>query len=69
MHFSIMHDICSQVIFRVDGGDVYAGIRLPNGNVISAGDGDIYKETEVEILKIYETWIDLTDEIVGDWGL
>ena len=69
MSFSILNDICTQVLFRVEGGGVYAGIRLPNGDVINGGDGDIYKENEVEIVETFEMWVDLTEEIIGDYGM
>ena len=69
MSFSVMHNMCSQILFRIDGG-VYAGILMPNGDaVINAGNGEIHKRNEVEVISVYTDWVDLTDDIVGidDW--
>lgn len=68
MSFSIIHNSCKQVLFMIDS-TVYAGILLQNGDVISAGDGEVYKADEIEIIEVSLDWIDLTDEIVGDYGL
>lgn len=70
MNFSVMHDVCTQVIYKENGYSAgFVGIQLPNGDVISAGSGDIFKANEVEVISTYSDWHDLTDEIVGigDW--
>ena len=68
MSFSTIHSFCKQVLFTIDS-TAYAGILLQNGDVIGAGDGEVYKAYEIEIVEVFENWIDLTDEIVGDYGL
>lgn len=48
----------------------HGGILMDDGNVICGCCGGVYEADEMgttwEIIKVYKTWIDLTEEIIGD---
>lgn len=67
MIVGFMPEFCKQVLFEVVGLGEYAGILLPNGNVVAAGDGELLNGDDVEIIKYFDTWVDIAEEIVGDY--
>lgn len=62
-----------QVKFRDFEGTVFGGIQLDNGDIICACCGSIYpfdeigkisNGAEIEIISVYENWIDFSQEII-----
>ena len=55
-----------QVLFKGDHSDgVQAGIRLENGFVICACCGGVFEPDEIEILHVFDYWVDFS-EWIGD---
>lgn len=52
--------------------DIIGGIRLDNGDLILCDVGDYIKSDEIaengkyEIQEVFECWVNLTEEIIGD---
>ena len=56
-----------QVKFHEVGEDIeIGGILLDDGNIICGCCGSLFEPEDVEIIKEYESWIDLSEEIKGD---
>lgn len=55
-----------QVLFKGDHSDgVQAGIQLENGFVICACCGGVFEPDEIEILHVFDYWVDFS-EWIGD---
>ena len=55
-----------QVLFKGDHPDgVQAGIQLENGFVICACCGGVFEPDEIEILHVFDYWVDFS-EWIGD---
>lgn len=55
-----------QVLFKGDHSDgVQAGIYLENGFVICACCGGVFEPDEIEILHVFDYWVDFS-EWIGD---
>ena len=55
-----------QVKFHEIGEDIeIGGILLDNGNIICGCCGGLFEPEDVEIIREYENWIDLSEEIKG----
>ena len=55
-----------QVKFHEIGEDIeIGGILLNNGNIICGCCGGLFEPEDVEIIREYENWIDLSEEIKG----
>ena len=56
-----------QIKFHEVGEDIeIGGILLDDGNIICGCCGSLFEPENVEIIKEYESWIDLSEEIKGD---
>ena len=56
-----------QIKFHEIGEDIeIGGILLDDGNIICGCCGSLFEPEDVEIIKEYESWIDLSEEIKGD---
>ena len=56
-----------QVKFHEIGEDIeIGGILLDDGNIVCGCCGSLFEPEDVEIIKEYENWIDLSEEIKGD---
>ena len=56
-----------QVKFHEIGEDIeIGGILLDDGNIVCGCCGSLFEPEDVEIIKEYESWIDLSEEIKGD---
>ena len=56
-----------QIKFHEVGEDIeIGGILLDDGNIICGCCGSLFEPEDVEIIKEYESWIDLSEEIKGD---
>ena len=54
-----------QIKFIYDGV-ISGGILIDDNTIICGCCGGIFKKDEVEILEIYNTWVDLSAEIIGN---
>lgn len=55
-----------QVKFHEIGEDIeIGGILLDDGNIICGCCGSLFEPEDVEIIREYENWIDLSEEIKG----
>lgn len=55
-----------QVKFCEIGEDIeIGGILLDDGNIVCGCCGGVFEPEEVKIIKEYESWIDLSEEIKG----
>lgn len=55
-----------QVKFYEIGGDIeIGGILLDDGQIICGCCGGLFEPEEVVIIKEYEDWVDLSEEIKG----
>ena len=54
-----------QIKFRYDGV-ILGGILIDNNIIICGCCGNIFEKDAVEILEIYDTWVDLSPTIIGD---
>ena len=55
-----------QVKFREIGEDIeIGGILLDDGKIICGCCGGLFEPEDVEIIREYEDWIDLSEEIKG----
>ena len=56
-----------QIKFHEVGEDIeIGGILIDDGNIVSGCCGSLFEPEDVEIIKEYESWIDLSEEIKGD---
>ena len=56
-----------QIKFHEVGENIeIGGILLDDGNIICGCCGSLFEPEDVEIIKEYENWIDLSEEIKGD---
>ena len=56
-----------QIKFHEVGEDIeIGGILLDDGNIICGCCGSLFEPEDVEIIKEYESWINLSEEIKGD---
>ena len=56
-----------QIKFHEVGEDIeIGGILLDDGNIVCGCCGSLFEPEDVEIIKEYESWIDLSEEIKGD---
>ena len=56
-----------QIKFYEVGEDIeIGGILLDDGNIVCGCCGSLFEPEDVEIIKEYESWIDLSEEIKGD---
>ena len=56
-----------QIKFHEVGEDIeIGGILLDDGNIVCVCCGSLFEPEDVEIIKEYESWIDLSEEIKGD---
>ena len=56
-----------QIKFHEIGEDIeIGGILLDDGNIVCGCCGSLFEPEDVEIIKEYESWIDLSEEIKGD---
>ena len=71
-----MHDIIiterevrkmKQIKFHEVGENIeIGGILLDDGNIVCGCCGSLFEPEDVEIIREYENWIDLSEEIKGD---
>ena len=54
-----------QIKFR-DVEAVFGGILTDDNTIICGCCGGTFDKDEVEILEIYDEWVDLSPEIIGD---
>ena len=55
-----------QIKFHEVGEDIeIGGFLLGDGNIVCGCSGGLFEPDEVEIIKEYENWIDLSEEIKG----
>ena len=54
-----------QIKFR-DDGVILGGILIDDNTIICGCCGGTFERDEVEILEIYDTWVDLSSTIIGD---
>jgi transcription elongation factor Elf1 len=52
--------------YRFGEGEVLGGIQLENGNVICGCCGGVFEPDEVEIIEVFDHWVDISDEIIGE---
>ena len=56
-----------QIKFHEVGEDIeIGGILLDDGNIVCGCCGSLFEPEDVEIIREYEDWIDLSEEIKGD---
>ena len=56
-----------QIKFHEVGEDIeIGGILLDDGNIVCGCCGSLFEPEDVEIIKEYESWINLSEEIKGD---
>ena len=56
-----------QIKFHEIGENIeIGGILLDDGNIVCGCCGSLFEPKDVEIIKEYESWIDLSEEIKGD---
>ena len=56
-----------QIKFHKVGEDIeIGGILLNDGNIVCGCCGSLFEPEDVEIIREYENWIDLSEEIKGD---
>ena len=56
-----------QIKFHEVGEDIeIGGILLDDGNIVCGCCGSLFEPEDVEIIREYENWIDLWEEIKGD---
>ena len=56
-----------QIKFHEVGEDIeIGGILLDDGNIVCGCCGSLFEPEDVEIIKEYESWVDLSEEIKGD---
>ena len=56
-----------QIKFHEVGEDIeIGGILLDDGSIVCGCCGSLFEPEDVEIIKEYENWIDLSEEIKGD---
>ena len=56
-----------QIKFHEVGEDIeIGGILLDDGNIVCGCCGRLFEPGDVEIIREYENWIDLSEEIKGD---
>ena len=56
-----------QIKFHEVGENIeIGGILLDDGNIVCGCCGSLFEPEDVEIIKEYENWIDLSEEIKGD---
>ena len=56
-----------QIKFHEVGENIeIGGILLDDGNIVCGCCGSLFEPEDVEIIKEYESWIDLSEEIKGD---
>ena len=56
-----------QIKFHEVGENIeIGGILLDDGNIICGCCGSLFEPEDVEIIREYENWIDLSEEIKGD---
>ena len=59
-----------QIKFHEVGEDIeIGGILLDDGNIVCGCCGSLFEPEDVEIIKEYESWVDLSEEIKGDESL
>lgn len=54
-----------QIKFKYDGA-ILGGILIDDNTIICGCCGCIFEKDAVEILEIYNTWVDLSAEIIGN---
>lgn len=54
-----------QIKFRYDGA-ILGGILIDDNTIVCGCCGNIFEKDAVEILEIYDTWVDLSPTIIGD---
>lgn len=55
-----------QVKFKDPEGDILGGIMVDNKYIICGCCGGVFEVEEVEILEVYKTWLNISDEIKGE---
>ena len=56
-----------QIKFHEVGENIeIGGILLDDGNIVCGCCGSLFEPEDVEIIREYENWIDLSEEIKGD---
>lgn len=56
-----------QVKFKDFEGVVLGGILVENEGIVICGCcGGIFEIEEIEIVEVYDYWVDLSDDIIGD---
>ena len=56
-----------QIKFHEIGENIeIGGILLDDGNIVCGCCGSLFEPEDVEIIREYENWIDLSEEIKGD---
>ena len=56
-----------QIKFHEVGENIeIGGILLDDGNIVCGCCGSLFEPKDVEIIREYENWIDLSEEIKGD---
>lgn len=54
-----------QVSFKDYDGVVRGGILLDNDDVICGCCGGIMESDDIEIVKVFDDWVDISNEILG----
>ena len=52
---------------EAEGQEVFGGILLDDGRVICACCGGVFEPDEVEIIEVYEDWVNFSEEIINEY--
>lgn len=55
-----------QVGFIPEDEELHYGIMVNNEFIICGCCGGVFEINEVELVEVFETWVDISDEICGD---
>ena len=55
-----------QIQFKDDEDNIFGGILVNNEYIICGCCGSIFEKKEVTILKAFENWVNISNEIIGE---
>ena len=55
-----------QIQFKDDEDTIFGGILVNDEYIICGCCGGIFEKEEVTILKEFENWVDISEEIIGE---
>lgn len=55
----------AQVLFRDEGNNLCAGIRLEDGRVLCGCCGGILEPEGITIVKVFKDWVNISNAIAG----